>query len=158
MAGSYATVHRMCLDFREQTKSIFEPQNGAPLNLAIAYENFSAGVRASALFHRLFDAAGHRYQFDMNNAWRFDFLKMAKFRKTAIAATARADMLIVSVSTWAELPPAVKWWLEASLEQREGDPGALIVLQNGRATIEGEKCTAKFTWRSARKNRFGFLS
>jgi hypothetical protein len=128
IAGSYTTVHRMCSDFRAQTKNIFDQSDIPPLDLAIAYENFSAGVRALGLFHGLFEAGGQHY--DINNAWKFDFFRTTNLREMAIAATARADMVILSVGTRAELPPEVKWWMEASLEQRDGDPGALILLLN----------------------------
>jgi len=126
-----STVLRMYSDFRDQAADIYGSANGAPLNVAIAYEDFSAGIHVQRTFQGLFDADQRPLQFDMRNAWKFDFLRITELREAAIAETVRADLIIVSMHAAKELPATVKWWMETALAQRDGDPGALVLLCDG---------------------------
>jgi hypothetical protein len=121
----------MYSDFRNQATDVYGSANGAPLNVAIAYEDFSAGVHVLQTFQGLFNADQRPLQFDMRNAWKFDFLRLTELREAAIAETVRADLIIVSLRAAKELPTTVKWWIETALVRREGDPGALVLLYDG---------------------------
>jgi hypothetical protein len=127
----YSTVMRMYSDFREQAADVYGQMDGTALNVAVAYEDFSAGVHAMRTFGGLFGDAERQLKFDMRNAWKFDFLRIAELREAAIAETVRADLIIVSMHAARELPATVKWWIETALAQREGDPGALVLLHDG---------------------------
>ena len=129
--ASCFTVLRMYSDFRDQAADVYGSPNGAPLNVAIAYEDSSAGSHVLQTFQGLFDADQRPLQFDMRNAWKFDFLRLTELREAAIAETVRADLIIVSMHAAKELPATVKWWMESALKRREGDPGALVLLCDG---------------------------
>jgi hypothetical protein len=124
----YSTVLRMYADFCDQAGDVHGGTNGASLNVAVAYEDYSAGVHAMRTFQGLFDANERPFQFDMRNAWKFDFLRITELREAAITETVRADLIIVSTHTARDLPATVKWWIETALKRREGDPGALVLL------------------------------
>lgn len=157
-AEPYAKVLRMYSDFREQTRDIYGRPGGLPLNVAIAYEDFPAGVRALGIFRGLFGGTEARYEFDVNNTWKFDFLRADRLREAAIAETARADMMIVSVDRPVELPPEVKCWLESSLEQREGDPGALVFLYHaGEENGGGRSAAESYLAQRARRAGLDFF-
>ncbi len=148
-----STVMRMCSDFRDQAADAFGSINGPCLSVAIAYEDFVAGINAMRTFQGLFDLNERQFHFDMHNSWKFDFLRIAELRESAIAETSRADLIIVSLHTTPELPSAVKWWLETALERREGDPGALVLLENGGRRhgsrhLTAEEYLAKCAWRN----------
>jgi hypothetical protein len=127
-AQSCSTLLRMYYDFREQAVDTCRPTNTSTLSTAIAYEDFSSGVHALGTFQGLFEGNQKKFLFNMRNAWKFDFLRISELREAAIAETVRADLIIVSMRTARELPASVKWWIEAALEQREQDPGALVLL------------------------------
>lgn len=118
----------MYSDFRDQAGEVYGKANGAILSTAVAYEDFSAGLHALRTFQDLFGGDDQKLRFDMRNAWRFDFLRMAEVREAAITETSRADLIIVSIHAARDLPATVKCWVEAALERREGDPGALVLL------------------------------
>jgi hypothetical protein len=126
-----STVLRMYSDFRDQVADVYGQMDGTALNVAVAYEDFSAGVHAMRTFGGLFGDAERQLEFDMRNAWKFDFLRIAELREAAIAETVRADLIIVSMHAARELPATVRWWIESALAQREGDPGALVLLYDG---------------------------
>jgi hypothetical protein len=121
----------MYSDFCDQAGDVYGKTDGAPLSVAVAYEDFPAGVRALRTFQGLFDADQRPFQFDMRNAWKFDFLRISELREAAVTETARADLIIVSLHSACELPSTVKWWIETAIERREGDPGALVLLYDG---------------------------
>ncbi len=127
----YSTVLRMYSDFRDQAADVYGRANGTALNVAIAYEDYSAGVHAIRTFQGLFEDVEKQLRFDMHNAWKFDFLRITELREAAVAETVRADLIIISVHAAKELPATVKWWIETALAQREGDPGALVLLYDG---------------------------
>ena len=133
-----STVLRMYSDFRNQAADVYGQMDGTALNVAVAYEDFSAGVHAMRTFGGLFGDAERQLNFDMRNAWKFDFLRIAELREAAIAETVRADLIIVSMHAARELPATVKWWIESALAQREGDPGALVLLHDGHR-VNGAK-------------------
>jgi hypothetical protein len=124
----YSTVMRMYSDFRDQAADVYGQMDGTALNMAIAYEDFAAGLHAMRTFQGLFDDGQRQLQFNMRNAWKFDFLRITELREAAITETVRADLIIVSVHAAKELPATVKWWIETAVERREGDPGALVLL------------------------------
>ena len=107
---STSTVLRMYSDFRDQAADVYGQMNGTALNVAVAYEDFLAGVHAMRTFGGLFGDAERQLNFDMCNAWKFDFLRIAELREAAIAETVRAYLIIVSIHAARELPATVKWW------------------------------------------------
>ena len=96
--------------------------------MVLAYEDFQAGVHGFHICRDLFEAVDQELGFGFRNAWRFDFLRNSRLREKAISETICADMVVISAHAAGGLPPAAKWWLETALEQREGDPGALVLL------------------------------
>ncbi len=135
-AGRCETVLRMCSDFHSQMRASCGSSSAPLLNLALAYEDAMAGSRALRIFQNLFENGGNKMEFNLRNVWRFDFLHLSHLRDAAIAETVRADLIIVSVRDGNELPPSVKSWLEASLAQRDGDPGALVLLSGASTQAE----------------------
>jgi hypothetical protein len=121
----------MYSDFRDQAADVYGRTDGTALNVAAAYEDFSAGVHAMRTFGGLLGDVERQLDFDMRNAWKFDFLRITELREAAIAETVRADLIIVSMHAARDLPATVKWWIESALAKREGDPGALVLLHNG---------------------------
>ncbi len=142
-AGRCATVVRMYSDFRHHLIDAFGPADIPLLNVALAYEDYLSGTRALQTFEDLFDYGREQFQFNMRNAWKFDCLRINRFREAAIAETVRSDLVIISTHGAEELPPSVKWWVEASLEQREGDPGALVLLHVGGGHDESPRPKAE---------------
>ena len=130
-AGRCATVVRMYSDFRHHLIDACGPADIPLLNVALAYEDYLSGTRALQTFEDLFEYGREQFQFNMRNAWKFDCLRINRFREAAIAETLRSDLVIISTRGAEDLPPSVKWWVEASLEQREGDPGALVLMHTG---------------------------
>ena len=131
-----AAVLRMYADFRQQAKVPVGRAEMPLLNVALVYEDSIAGSRALRTFRNLFDTGADPVEFNLHNAWKFDFLRIQRLREAAIAETVRADLVIISMGDARELPPPVKDWLEASLEQRDGDPGALVLLHEARRRDE----------------------
>ncbi len=129
-AESCSTLLRMYYDFRGQSADVHPGTNGAILSTAVAYEDFPAGMHALRTFQGLFDENQKTFEFNMRNIWKFDFLRIPELRESAVTETVRADLIIISMHTPRELPAGVKWWIEAALEQREQDPGALVLMYN----------------------------
>ena len=132
-AGECATVLRMCSDFRSQMTAACGSADVPMVNIALAYEDACAGRRALQTFQDLFAASGEPFELNMHNAWQFDFLRIGRLREAAIAETLRADLVIISMAGGDELPAPVKKWIETSLKQRDGDPGALVLLHEADA-------------------------
>ena len=132
--GQCATVLRMYADFRNQFTAACGQADAPMVNVALAYEDAPAGSRALRIFQDLFDASSEPFELNMHNAWKFDFLRIKRLRESAIAETVRADLVIISMSDGSPLPTPVKTWIEASLEQREGDPGALVLLHEANGS------------------------
>lgn len=129
-AESCSTLLRMYDDFRGQSADVYRRTSGAILSTAVAYEDFPAGMHALRTFQGLFDGNQKTFEFNMRNIWKFDFLRIPELRESAVTEAARADLIIISMHTPRELPAGVKWWIEAALEQREQDPGALVLMYN----------------------------
>jgi hypothetical protein len=125
---SCSTVLRMYSDFRNQAKHTYGLNGGPVLSVAMAYEDAAAGIHALQTFQGLFGGCRRPFDFDVRNTWKFDFLRIPVLREAAITEAVRADLIIVSLHAARELPAATKWWIETTLERRDGDPGALVLL------------------------------
>jgi|SRR5580704_6766957 hypothetical protein len=101
-------------------------------NVLVAYEDFSTGNLALSIFDRIFPGFNRLPAFSTRNVWKFDLLEIAPFREMAATEAAYADMIIISTHATAELPTAVKRWMEAWIKKRHSEPGALVVLLEGR--------------------------
>jgi hypothetical protein len=119
---------RMYSDFCSQWKTDCGPFSAPMLNVVLAFEDFQAGVHGFHTCRDLFEAVDQELSFGFRNAWKFDFLRNARLREKAIGEAICADMVVIAAHAPGSLPPAAKWWLETTLEQREGDPGALVLL------------------------------
>jgi hypothetical protein len=97
-------------------------------NVVIAYEDFITGNHALNIVNRLFPGWGQSPSFSTQNVWRFDLLEITKFRETAAAEAANADMVLISAHDPKSLPTAVKRWLEVWIKNRAQNPGAFVVL------------------------------
>lgn len=100
-------------------------------NLLVTYEDFSTGNLALSVFDRIFPGFNPVFAFSTRNVWKFDLLEIAPFREMAALEAAHADMIIISAHATAELPAAVKRWMEAWIKKRNSEPGALVILLEG---------------------------
>ena len=104
------------------------------LNVVIAYENLSDGIRARQLLERISWATGHELRFDLRG-WGFASLYARDDSEPDIQRVNGADLIIVSAGGDYALPPDVLRWIERGVADNAKGP---LVL----AGIHGEP------WRS----------
>jgi len=104
-----------------------EQQNNPAFNVVIAYENAAAGLRAMRIFSKLAD--DHRGELAFQTQiWRFDVLDDPVWRKKAEKDAMKADMLVISIESEAELPASVQGWLTAYQSQKSRGSRAVVAL------------------------------
>ncbi len=104
------------------------PETGRALDVVLACEDFSTGMHALSIFDKLFPEGGSGGPAGAQSVWKFEFLGITRLRELAAAEAAGADLVIISAHAPGTLTPAVKNWLDLSLEKREGRPGSLVLL------------------------------
>ena len=110
-------------------------QRGAGvLNVVIAYENLSDGIRARQMLERISWATGHELRFDLRG-WGFASLYARDDAEPDIQRVNGADLIVVSAGGDHALPPDVVRWIERCVADNAEGP---LVL----AGIHGEP------WRS----------
>jgi len=92
----------------------------------ILYEDPTTESRARAAFDRLVTEFGGSCLAGCNR-WSFDFLANAQLRDVACSEAARADLVIVSGHSPADLPDLVKNWIWSWLPVRRAPGGALAL-------------------------------
>ncbi len=102
----------------------YEPDDEA-LKVMVAYANYAAGQRASALLQRV---ARQCVETAALNAtlWKFDLFQVDALLELAVADAVSADIIIISGRDGAALPDALRFWLERWLAAREPQPQALV--------------------------------
>jgi len=107
--------------------------------IAIVHEDFITGLQAEDVLKRLAARLISELGIDANllqiDNWEFDWLQDSELREEAIARTAQADMIIVSVGGDAALPTGVRKWIEDALLLRKGGPTAMVALLDGRGVF-----------------------
>src|SRR5690242_8638178 len=102
-----------------------QQQDNPAFNVLIVYENAAAGLRAMRVFSKLTEEHQGEFLFQ-TRVWRFDLLDDPVWRKVADTDAMKADMLVISIETEADLPAEVRGWLTACLSQKSGGPGAVV--------------------------------
>jgi hypothetical protein len=96
------------------------------LDAAMIYEDLSTGLRAKDVF----ECATHRFprapSFKLA-IWRFDVLREASLRETALNEASEAVIVLVSAHGRRDLPKAVMVWFTQWFERKSDEPRALIV-------------------------------
>ena len=126
--GPPARLFRMYSDFCHQWKAERGPHNGPQLNVVLAYQDSPAGLHGFRVCRDLFEAVDQEFGFGFRNAWRFDFLRDPVVQEKAINESVCADMIVIAAHAPGHLPLAAKSWIDTVLAQRDGDPGALVLL------------------------------
>src|SRR5689334_9295160 len=108
-----------------------------PLNIVVAYENFSAATSAQHVTQRL--AAELDEDFEISReVWGFELLSHPQLRQEAAAEAAEADVIVVSVSGAVELPAHVQTWVESWVTEKRGGLSALVALVDWRRATRTE--------------------
>jgi hypothetical protein len=91
----------------------------------LIYENFAAGVRARWFCARLVRALDSTLEEQM---WNFDVLGIRDVRNAAASVARTADVVILSISGYTELPGTVRAWLDMWLWLLDKENPALVAL------------------------------
>lgn len=86
------------------------------MNVVIAYEDFEMGKQGKNTYDRLVDQLSHEFKFS-SHMWKFDVLTVPKLKEMAARDAAMADIIIIAAHGDAELPVAVKSWIEMALAE-----------------------------------------
>jgi hypothetical protein len=123
----------------------------------IAYEKFSAGLKAKQFFDRQMAPAepAPRPRFQM---WGFAGLRLDSVREHALRDALESDVVCLALLSDASLPDGVRIWAESWAGQR-GDHHCLMVLllESETAGPAGNSPRIQFLREVARKANAGFL-
>jgi len=97
------------------------------LKAVVIYEDIAAGGRARWFCQNLARAVDCALEERM---WSFHVLGIRKIRSTSAIAARRADIVVVSVSGYTELPGTIRVWLEMWLLLLRKKKPALVGLYN----------------------------
>jgi hypothetical protein len=96
----------------------------------VAYEDTASRDQAIVLCDHWVEK--HWEDFELEVSWlRFDYLADSRIATDAIAAAAKADMVIFSAQTGRELPQAVKSWIESWAAKKDNRESVLVSLIGG---------------------------
>jgi hypothetical protein len=110
--------------------SFSEPwQTQEPFELVIAYQDVDAREQASRLCARLEAQVGGQNQFQIS-WWDLDDFGNSLILNEAAATTARADMVIVALSSADTLPEHAHEWIASWVSRKEEGKSALVALIN----------------------------
>ena len=104
-------------------KRLLEPT----LKAAIIYDDFDFAARTAALLERAAVRSAEAMQWDVK-PWRLDLLKPSSLADAALAETADADLIVVTLSKTHLLPDTLLDWLERWAARRQIRDAALMVL------------------------------
>jgi uncharacterized protein YozE (UPF0346 family) len=125
------------------------PVNGevtGRLDVLLAYEDFSTGLRARQSFEKVARQLELNAAFKVN-LWRFDLLREPGFLERATTEAANADIVFLSAHGRGELPGMAKLWLEHWFERRGAEPCALVVLLD---MLAGDTAAVNQVWETLR--------
>ena len=104
-----------------------DPEAEEAFSVIVAYEDTAARDQAIVLCDHLVEK--HWEDFEIEVSWlRFDYLADPRIATDAIAAAARADMVIFSAHAGRELPQAVKSWIEIWAAKKNNRESVLVSL------------------------------
>jgi hypothetical protein len=104
-------------------KHLLEPM----LKAAVIYDDFDFAARTAALLERAAVRSDEVVQWDVK-PWRLDLLTPSSLAEAALAETADADLMVVTLSKTHVLPDTLLDWLECWAERREIRDAALLLL------------------------------
>jgi hypothetical protein len=105
---------------------------GQRLDAALIYEDLSTGMRARHVLECAASLFPRTPQFNMA-MWRFDLLRMAEVRRTALQEASVAVIVLLSAHGSGALPRAVQIWVQRWLERKSDQPCALVVCLDERS-------------------------
>jgi CheY-like chemotaxis protein len=103
------------------------PSADADWLVVVAYDDVRAGRRAMIALDDVAHELGGKRRLHPQ-LWRFDLLEDPDWRAAATTEAAQAGLLVISASTKAALPAAVRHWVQGWLGQSRGTAAALAVL------------------------------
>lgn len=104
-----------------------DPDPVADWVVVIVYDDARAGRRAVITLDAVVQQLGGKTRLQPQ-LWRFDLLEDPDWRAAATHDVAQADLLIISASSKAALPPQVQRWVDESLCQNCGTATAVAAL------------------------------
>ena len=107
------------------------------LDALVVYEDFATGLRARRALDQTVRPLESHAEVQVH-LWRFDLLGEPGLRQRAAQQAAEADIVFLSMHGQSALPKPVNLWFEEYLAQRGGEPHALAVSLDGRATQMAE--------------------
>jgi hypothetical protein len=126
----------------------------ATINVAIAYDEVSAGRRGMDLFCALRRDVPARLDLHCD-LWRFDLVGLPGIREAALLAARHAQIVVVGTRADIDLPASVKDWLNQSFAAKSPGstavvallhsprPDCLLALSPSRASLELLACRRK---------------
>ena len=116
-------------ELRSKTQPVF--------SVVLAYDTFDDGIRAKDLFDTLVLDHSELFQFTCH-LWKLDVLREPQLLKAATRDALRADMIVLAIRQWQQLPVEAKRWIEHWLPARQADSGALVLLLGGKPRQVGD--------------------
>ena len=93
-----------------------QPDATEPPRVVIVYDDFAAGARAVRLLTRMKNEAGAEAALSPV-PWSFDYLAELPWRSLALRDIDAADLLILSISQFEEIPHAINCWITTCLHR-----------------------------------------
>lgn len=97
------------------------------LRVVIAYHDLAAGKRAMRVMTDLGKGLGDEIEFQPA-PWSFELLADVDWGEAAARDAAKADILIIAMSSPSPLPPAVGRWAQAAISRKRGCAAAVVAL------------------------------
>src|SRR5438045_4281282 len=101
----------------------------ATCSIVVIYQDMEAREEAVKFCDRLIERFWGGYEFDVN-WWAVDALSEARAARDASVKAVEADLMVFASGAEAEIPAAVKEWIETWVSQRGDREGALVGLMD----------------------------
>jgi hypothetical protein len=111
------------------------PALDSSVKVVIAYDNLDIAKRAEAVYERLARRLGQAFEFQQR-LWRFDVLQEDSLRDQAVRDAADADIVIVAMQEDADVPEAVRRWLESLLSRSTGATALVALLDRPGSAVQ----------------------
>jgi hypothetical protein len=102
-------------------------EQGVILRALVMYEGAAVGNRALAMLNRVARGVTTPGRL-LCSLWRFSFLNDPALMEMAATEAGGADIILVALPDWADLPSEVSEWISLWLLSRAKRPKALVVL------------------------------
>jgi hypothetical protein len=128
----------------------------ATIKVVVAYGDVTSALHAKRLIAHMTDdlGAGFRMQ---EQFWKFSVFESRQLWEDALREAAEADILCISACDNTELPFLAKAWIDLSVRQRKGQPGALVLLQ-GQTTARSAESLHAYLRRIAEEGAMDFFA